>query len=86
MECLEERQARNPAGMVNMHEALNHWAYDLMVCNLCHDSSRRSTHHPYPFSQGDMVFGGSNNLELMKRGDPRQMVEGGKKATILVDR
>ncbi|EIM85229.1 cytochrome P450, partial [Stereum hirsutum FP-91666 SS1] len=62
--CLESRQARSPTGTVNLHEALCHWAYDLM---------------------GDVVFGGCNSLELMKNGDPRELVEGGKEATILVD-
>ncbi|GJE88926.1 cytochrome P450 [Phanerochaete sordida] len=34
---------------------------------------------------GDFVFGGCNKLEMMKNGDPRGMIKGGKLATILLD-
>ncbi|GJE99885.1 cytochrome P450 [Phanerochaete sordida] len=34
---------------------------------------------------GDFVFGGCNRLEMMKNGDPRGMIKGGKLATILLD-
>ncbi|KAF8178952.1 cytochrome P450 [Pholiota molesta] len=34
---------------------------------------------------GDMIFGGCNDLELMKRGDPEGLVYGGKIATVLLD-
>ncbi|KAJ6529989.1 cytochrome P450 [Mycena vulgaris] len=33
----------------------------------------------------EMVFGGSNNLELMKKGDPEGLVYGGKMATVILD-
>ncbi|GBE89918.1 predicted protein [Sparassis crispa] len=49
---------------------------DLSEC-LCHWS--------YDF-MGDMAFGGCNDLELMKRGDPDDLVMGGKRATIALDR
>ncbi|KAI0341085.1 cytochrome P450 [Trametopsis cervina] len=48
---------------------------DLLEC-LCHWS--------YDF-MGEMVFGGSNELELMRNGDPHELVMGGKKATIIHD-
>lgn len=34
---------------------------------------------------GDFVFGGANRLEMMRNGDPRGMIKGGKLATILLD-
>ncbi|KAL4262103.1 cytochrome P450 family protein [Pleurotus pulmonarius] len=34
---------------------------------------------------GDMVFGGCNNLELMKHGDPENLIYGGKLATLVLD-
>lgn len=33
-----------------------------------------------------MVFGGSNNLELMVEEDSRGLIEGGKMATCILDR
>ncbi|EIN09244.1 hypothetical protein PUNSTDRAFT_19716, partial [Punctularia strigosozonata HHB-11173 SS5] len=42
-------------------------------------------HWAYDF-MCDMVFGGSNKLEMMANGDPQRLVEGGKMATVLVDR
>ncbi|KAJ6534585.1 cytochrome P450 [Mycena vulgaris] len=33
----------------------------------------------------EMVFGGSNNLELMKKGDPEGLIYGGKMATVILD-
>ncbi|KAF9812176.1 hypothetical protein IEO21_06318 [Rhodonia placenta] len=49
------------------------------------DLAKCFCHWSYDF-MGDMVFGGCNNLELMKTGDPNKLVEGGKVATIVVDR
>ncbi|KAI0313882.1 cytochrome P450 [Amylostereum chailletii] len=41
-------------------------------------------HWSYDF-MGEMVFGGANNLELMRDGDPRGLVQGGKQATAVLD-
>ncbi|KAF8970159.1 cytochrome P450 [Flammula alnicola] len=34
---------------------------------------------------GEMVFGGSNDLELMRNGDPEKLIPAGKMATAIVD-
>ncbi|KIP04469.1 hypothetical protein PHLGIDRAFT_193285 [Phlebiopsis gigantea 11061_1 CR5-6] len=41
-------------------------------------------HWSYDF-MGDMVFGGANKLELMKNGDPQNLIMGGKMAIVIVD-
>jgi len=41
-------------------------------------------HFAYDF-MGEMVFGGSNNLELMRDGDPEGLLDGLKKAAIALD-
>ncbi|KAF8590792.1 cytochrome P450 [Ramaria rubella] len=46
--------------------------------------SRCLFHWSYDF-MGEMVFGGSNNLELMKTGDPEGLLEGLEKAAIVLD-
>ncbi|KIY50421.1 cytochrome P450 [Fistulina hepatica ATCC 64428] len=41
-------------------------------------------HWSYDF-MGEMVFGGCNNIELMRNGDPNNLVIGGKKAMVAMD-
>lgn len=33
-----------------------------------------------------MIFGGCNQFEMMKNGDPRNLIMGGKLATAMIDR
>ncbi|KIJ54456.1 hypothetical protein M422DRAFT_58037 [Sphaerobolus stellatus SS14] len=48
------------------------------------DMTECVAHFAYDF-MGEMVFGGSNNLELMREGDPEQLLEGLKLAAIALD-
>ncbi|KAJ7712050.1 cytochrome P450 [Mycena metata] len=48
------------------------------------DLSKVFCHWAYDI-MGEIVFGGSNNLELMKNGDPAGLVDSGKMATVLLD-
>ncbi|KAJ7488119.1 cytochrome P450 [Mycena latifolia] len=64
LQCIQYRQSQNPEKLMDLSEAICHWAYDVM---------------------SEMMFGGSNNLELMKNGDPEDLVDGGKMATIILD-
>lgn len=48
------------------------------------DLATALTHWAYDV-MGEMVFGGANDLELMRDGDPRGLIEGGKMATCIVD-
>ncbi|KAF8894853.1 cytochrome P450 [Infundibulicybe gibba] len=48
------------------------------------DLSKVFCHWAYDLT-GEMVFGGCNDLELMQSGDPDELVEGGKMATVILD-
>lgn len=53
-----------------------------MVSRFYHHSSSAFTDH----AQGDMVFGGANSADMMKNGDPSNVIMGGKTAVALLDR
>ncbi|TFK32486.1 cytochrome P450 [Crucibulum laeve] len=73
--------------------ALERRTWELLICfdrrqsdspNQTFDLYEALCHWSYDFA-GEMVFGGCNDIELMKRGDPEGLLMGGKNATRLLD-
>ncbi|KAF8515285.1 cytochrome P450 [Gautieria morchelliformis] len=79
------------SGLANFFNPLERRTWQLLKCIETRQGekgvvelSKCFCHWSYDF-MGEMVFGGSNNLELMRDGDPHDLVEGGKLAMMIVD-
>ncbi|KAJ7464565.1 cytochrome P450 [Mycena latifolia] len=83
----ERKRVWSPAftslSIANFIPAVERRTRELLHC-IEHRQSK-SKEQLLDLSECEMVFGGSNNLDLMKNGDPQGLVEGGKMATVILD-
>ncbi|KAI0046870.1 cytochrome P450 [Auriscalpium vulgare] len=81
------------AGVAQLYPVLENRTWELMHClerrqSLSDTGTLNLTECFYHWSydlMGDMVFGGSSELELMKVGDRLNLIHGGKMATVILD-
>ncbi|KAI0037701.1 cytochrome P450 [Auriscalpium vulgare] len=81
------------AGVAQLYPVLEKRTWELMHClerrqSLSDTGTLNLTECFYHWSydlMGDVVFGGSSELELMKEGDPRNLIHGAKMANVIPD-